>query len=98
MLDHLAERAAAERLQQAVQRVYAEKRRLTPDVGGAASTAEFTSAVIDALGRQAHSECVVRVNESRQAHSKCVVRVNESRQAHSECVVRVNGESGSPSP
>jgi isocitrate/isopropylmalate dehydrogenase len=62
MLDHLAERAAAERLQQAVQRVYAEKRRLTPDVGGAASTAEFTSAVIDALGRQAHSECVVRVN------------------------------------
>jgi isocitrate dehydrogenase (NAD+) len=50
MLDHLGERAAAGRLQQAVQTVYAEKRRLTPDVGGAASTAEFTRAVIDALG------------------------------------------------
>jgi tartrate dehydrogenase/decarboxylase / D-malate dehydrogenase len=50
MLDNLGERAAAERLQRAVQKVYAEKRRLTPDVGGAASTAQFTGAVLDALG------------------------------------------------
>jgi isocitrate dehydrogenase (NAD+) len=50
MLDHLGERAAAERLQRAVQKVYAEKRSLTPDVGGAAGTTELTSAVVDALG------------------------------------------------
>jgi isocitrate dehydrogenase (NAD+) len=49
MLAHIGERAAAERLQRAVERVYADGRHLTRDVGGAAGTAEFTNAVIDAM-------------------------------------------------
>jgi isocitrate dehydrogenase (NAD+) len=48
MLAHIRERAAAEKLQGAVERVYAEGRHLTRDVGGTAGTAEFTGAVIAA--------------------------------------------------
>jgi isocitrate dehydrogenase (NAD+) len=50
MLIHLNEAQAAARLQQAVEKVYAAGQRTTPDVGGKASTAEFTDAVIEALG------------------------------------------------
>jgi isocitrate dehydrogenase (NAD+) len=50
MLLHLKETAAANRLQAAIEKVYAAKQMLTPDVGGSASTTAFTSAVIDALG------------------------------------------------
>ncbi len=46
MLAHIGERDAAARLQQAIHQVYAEGRHLTGDVGGKASTAEFTDAVI----------------------------------------------------
>jgi len=46
MLAHLNEREAAERLQSAIERVYAEGKHLTGDVGGKAGTAEFTDAVI----------------------------------------------------
>jgi isocitrate dehydrogenase (NAD+) len=49
MLAHLGERAAAEKLQSAVERVYAQGSHLTRDVGGTAGTAEFTSAVIAAM-------------------------------------------------
>src|SRR6266567_317363 len=42
MLDHLSERSAALRIQQALECVYREAQRLTPDVGGTATTAEFT--------------------------------------------------------
>ncbi len=49
MLLHLKEIAAANRLQAAIEKVYAAKETLTPDVGGNASTAAFTAAVIDAL-------------------------------------------------
>jgi isocitrate dehydrogenase (NAD+) len=49
MLAHLGERAAAASLQTAIERVYAEGKRLTGDVGGQATTAEFTDAVIAAL-------------------------------------------------
>lgn len=49
MLIHLKEFAAATRLQGAVEQVYSERRHLTRDVGGNASTAEFTGAVIDAM-------------------------------------------------
>jgi isocitrate dehydrogenase (NAD+) len=49
MLSHLGERSAAQRLQSAVQRVYAEGRHLTRDVGGSAGTEEFTSAIIRAM-------------------------------------------------
>jgi len=46
MLAHLGERDASARLQNALEGVYAEGRHLTGDVGGKASTSEFTDAVI----------------------------------------------------
>jgi len=49
MLDYLKEMEAATRLRGAIEEVYKEKRRLTPDVGGAASTTEFTDAVVEKL-------------------------------------------------
>jgi isocitrate dehydrogenase (NAD+) len=49
MLAHLGEREASARLHNAICRVYAEGRQLTGDVGGKASTAQFTEAVIGHL-------------------------------------------------
>src|SRR5271169_5421894 len=49
MLNHLKEHEAAVRLQDAVEKVYAARQCLTPDVGGSASTEEFTDAVVAAL-------------------------------------------------
>ena len=49
MLAHLGEREASSRLQSAIQGVYAEAKHLTGDVGGKASTAEFTDAIIARL-------------------------------------------------
>jgi isocitrate dehydrogenase (NAD+) len=49
MLLHLGEFDAALRLQSAIEAVYAEGKILTRDVGGPASTADFTSAVIAAM-------------------------------------------------
>jgi isocitrate dehydrogenase (NAD+) len=49
MLTHLNELAAANRLQAAVEKVYAEKKHTTGDVGGHASTEEFTDAVLAQL-------------------------------------------------
>ena len=49
MLAHLGEREAAARMQNAIYQVYAEARHLTGDVGGKASTGEFTDAVIRAM-------------------------------------------------
>jgi isocitrate dehydrogenase (NAD+) len=49
MLIHLKELDAANRLQAAVEKVYADHQCLTPDVGGRATTPEFTEAVIRAL-------------------------------------------------
>jgi isocitrate dehydrogenase (NAD+) len=46
MLAHIGERDASRRLQNAIESVYAEGKCLTVDVGGSASTAEFTAAVI----------------------------------------------------
>ena len=50
MLIHLNEMDAANRLQSAIEKVYAERGTLTPDVGGRASTDQFTDAVIRRLG------------------------------------------------
>jgi isocitrate dehydrogenase (NAD+) len=50
MLAHMGERDASARLQNAIRQVYAEGRHLTGDVGGKASTTEFTDAVIGHLG------------------------------------------------
>jgi isocitrate dehydrogenase (NAD+) len=49
MLIHMKEHEAADRLQRAVEKVYAEHRHLTADVGGSATTSEFTDAVVQAL-------------------------------------------------
>ncbi len=49
MLTHLGELAAAKKLSHAIERVYAERDHLTPDVGGGASTTQFTAAVISRL-------------------------------------------------
>ncbi len=46
MLAHIGERDASRRLQHAIEQVYAEKTHLTGDVGGSASTCDFTNAVI----------------------------------------------------
>jgi isocitrate dehydrogenase (NAD+) len=46
MLDYLNEMAAARRIENALHKVYREGKKLTRDVGGTASTAEFTAAVI----------------------------------------------------
>jgi len=50
MLAHLGEREVAARLQNAIHQVYAAGEYLTADVGGKASTAEFTDAVIRHIG------------------------------------------------
>ena len=49
MLDHLGERTAARRIENALDEVYREGKHTTQDVGGKAGTAEFTEAVISAL-------------------------------------------------
>jgi isocitrate dehydrogenase (NAD+) len=46
MLNYLGEPAAAKRLQAAIELVYAEGKSLTADVGGSATTAAFTDAVV----------------------------------------------------
>jgi tartrate dehydrogenase/decarboxylase/D-malate dehydrogenase len=49
MLEHLGEQLAGDRLMKAIERVTANKRFHTPDLGGQAKTAEVTAAVIDAI-------------------------------------------------
>ena len=52
LLAHIGEHAAAERVEQAVKAVIAEGRYVTADLGGNASTDEFTDAVLAKLERQ----------------------------------------------
>jgi len=49
MLNHLKETEASRRILQALDTVYREGRHVTRDVGGTATTREFTQAVIAAL-------------------------------------------------
>src|SRR6266403_3669381 len=49
MLDHLGEKDAAGRLMNAIERVTADKRFHTPDLGGNARTADVTAALIEAI-------------------------------------------------
>src|SRR5215831_17412362 len=49
MLEHLGEKPAAGRLMKAIERVTADKRFHTPDLGGKARTADVTAAVVDAI-------------------------------------------------
>jgi isocitrate dehydrogenase (NAD+) len=50
MLSHLGEKDASKKLQDAIEAVYAEGKSTTGDVGGSASTSQFTDAVIAKLG------------------------------------------------
>ena len=49
MLNHLGESSAAQRIQAALEKVYREGQHTTRDLGGTATTQEFTDAVIAAL-------------------------------------------------
>src|SRR5712691_614843 len=49
MLNHLGESSAAQRIQAALEKVYGEGQHATRDLGGTATTQEFTDAVIAAL-------------------------------------------------
>jgi isocitrate dehydrogenase (NAD+) len=49
MLDHLDERPAARRIEAALEKVYREGKHATRDLGGKATTQQFTDAVISAL-------------------------------------------------
>jgi tartrate dehydrogenase/decarboxylase/D-malate dehydrogenase len=49
LLDHLGEGAAGKRLMTAIERVTADKRYHTPDLGGTARTVDVTKAVVDAI-------------------------------------------------
>jgi tartrate dehydrogenase/decarboxylase / D-malate dehydrogenase len=49
MLEHLGEAVAARRLMRAIERVTADKRLHTPDLGGRATTEQVTAAVCEAL-------------------------------------------------
>lgn len=49
MLEHLGERAAAQRIRQAVKTVLQQGRTLTPDLGGSAKTTAMTNVIIDHL-------------------------------------------------
>ena len=50
MLHHLNEEAAANKVQKALEAVYAERKTLTRDVGGKAGTSQFADAVLTAMG------------------------------------------------
>jgi isocitrate dehydrogenase (NAD+) len=49
MLRHLDEADAADRVQKALEAVYAARKTLTRDVGGAAGTVEFADAIMAAM-------------------------------------------------
>jgi isocitrate dehydrogenase (NAD+) len=51
MLDYLGDRETARAIETAVHTVYRDKKCVTRDLGGTATTAEFTKAVIGALGK-----------------------------------------------
>lgn len=55
MLDHLGERGAHDRIMRAIYRVLGESDLRTPDLGGSASTADMTAAVVSALREDHHA-------------------------------------------
>jgi tartrate dehydrogenase/decarboxylase/D-malate dehydrogenase len=52
MLEHLGEPAAATRLMKAIERVTADPRLHTPDLGGKARTTDVTAGVIEAIEKE----------------------------------------------
>jgi len=56
MLRHLGEFDAAMKIRNAIEYVYRDKKNLTKDVGGSATTSQFTNAVIAAMEMQANQK------------------------------------------
>jgi len=54
MLRHLGEPDAAWKIRNALEYVYRDKKNLTRDVGGSATTTQFTDAVIEAMEKKSH--------------------------------------------
>ena len=50
MLLHLGEAAAADKIQNALEKVYRTRDKLTRDVGGKAGTSAFADSVIEEMG------------------------------------------------
>jgi tartrate dehydrogenase/decarboxylase/D-malate dehydrogenase len=51
MLDHLGEKAAHDRILAAIERIIGSETVKTPDLGGKATTADMTKAVLGAMAR-----------------------------------------------
>lgn len=60
MLRHMGEEDAANKIRRAIEIVYTEKKHLTRDMGGSASTSEFADAIIEAMEREHKPEAVGR--------------------------------------
>ena len=60
MLRHFGEQEAANRIRAAVEKVYRHKEKRTRDVGGEASTSEYTDAVIEAMQEEPVQEPAVK--------------------------------------
>ncbi|MGZ4789232.1 MAG: isocitrate dehydrogenase (NAD(+)) [Terriglobales bacterium] len=56
MLRHLGEHEAARKVRNAIEYVYRDKKNLTKDVGGSATTSQFTDAIIAAMEMQANEK------------------------------------------
>jgi isocitrate dehydrogenase (NAD+) len=54
MLRHLGEHEASTKIRNALEFVYRDKKNLTRDVGGSASTTQFTNAIIEAMEKKSH--------------------------------------------
>lgn len=54
MMRHLGEKEAALQIRNAIEYVYRDKKNLTRDVGGSATTTQFTDAVIEAMEKKSH--------------------------------------------
>ena len=63
-LDHLGEQSAAERIEAALKKVYLDGKHTTRDVGGNASTEQFTNDVITSIAKRAMPDFRRRYRET----------------------------------
>jgi isocitrate dehydrogenase (NAD+) len=64
MLRHLGEHDAANRIRQALEKVYRTRDKLTRDVGGKAGTSEFADSVIEVMESSATVETTVEISRA----------------------------------
>jgi isocitrate dehydrogenase (NAD+) len=65
MLDYLGETDAARNIETAVHRVFKEKKCVTRDIGGTATTAEFTKSLINALEKPVASGTAAPIHPAK---------------------------------